>query len=116
MKKVILPLATLSFSALTASADTIDEKVDNLKKQGFDVEVETKKIKVNTFDEYKQKQTDENTRLSQELNRLINHENNYKQQVREREKQITQTKKTNEKIIEEWLANNDKIKKENAKL
>ena len=116
MKKVILPLATLSFSALSASADTIDEKVDNLKKQGFDVEVETKKIKVNTFDEYKQKQTDENTRLSQELNRLINHENNYKQQVREVEKQTTLNKKTNEKIIEEWLTNNDQIKKENAKL
>ena len=43
MKKVILPLAALSFSTLTASADTIDEKVDNLKKQGFDVEIETKK-------------------------------------------------------------------------
>ena len=37
MKKVILPLATLSFSALTASADTIDEKTNDLKKQGFDV-------------------------------------------------------------------------------
>lgn len=116
MKKVILPLAALSFSTLTASADTIDEKVDNLKKQGFDVEIETKKIKVNTFDEYKQKQTDEKTRLSQELNRLINHENNYNQQVREQENTNTQTKKTNEKIIEEWLTNNDRIKKENAKL
>lgn len=116
MKKVILPLAALSFSALTASADTIDEKANDLKKQGFDVEIETKKIKVNTFDEYKQKQNDEKTRITEELNRLINHENIFKQQIREQEKSNTQTKKTNEKIITEWLANNDKIKKENAKL
>ena len=76
----ILSLSGLSLGSLvTVSADSFDNMVSELKKEGFDVSVKERKIVAKTHDEFLEKKRESVVNGNEEIDRMKNFLNNYKQ-------------------------------------
>ena len=76
----LLTLSGLSLGSLVSvSADSFDDVVNDLKKEGFDVSVKERKIVAKTHDEFLEKKRASEVNGVEEINRMKNFLNNYKQ-------------------------------------
>ena len=127
----ILSLSGLSLGSLvTVSADSFDNMVSELKKEGFDVSVKERKIVAKTHDEFLEKKRESEVNRNEETDRMKNFLNNYKQGnniIDETKKQNTydndRIKDRNEAVkseyerrFREWARDVERINKENAKI
>lgn len=101
--KLISSLGLLSLGTVT-SADVLDTKIDELKKQGFDVKVEEVKQKVYSHDELMKKKDEENKRIIDEVLRLDN-----------KLKQVNQAANINNEVKKEIDKKNRDIDRENER-
>lgn len=131
VKIKILSLSGLSLGSLvTVSADSFDNMVSELKKEGFDVSVKERKIVAKTHDEFLEKKRESEVNGNEEIDRMKNFLNNYKQGnniIEETKKQNTYdnarikdrneaVKSENERRFREWASDVERINKENAKI
>lgn len=131
VKIKILSLSGLSLGSLvTVSADSFDSMVSELKKEGFDVSVKERKIVAKTHDEFLEKKRETEVNSNEEINRMKNFLNNYKQGnniIEETKKQNTYdnarikdrneaVKSENERRFREWASDVERINKENDKI
>ena len=101
--KLVSSLGFLSLATIT-SADVLDTKVEELKKQGFDVKVEEIKQKVYSFEELEKKKVEENKRIIDEVLRLDN-----------KLKQVNQVGNINIETKKEFEKKNSDIDRENER-
>ena len=99
-------LSGLSFLSLgtIVNADVLDTKIEELKKQGFNVKVEEIKQKVYSHDELEKKKTEENKRIINEVLRLDN-----------KLKQFNQVGNINNEVKKEADKKNSDIDRENER-
>ena len=102
--KLFSGLSLLSLTTIVNANTELDKKVDELKKQGFNVKVEEIKQKVYSYDEFEKKKADENKRIIDEVLRLDN-----------KLKQFNQVGSINKEIKNEVNKKNSDIDRENEK-
>lgn len=101
--KLFSGLSFLSLGTIV-NADVLDTKIEELKKQGFDVKVEEIKQKVYSHDEFEKKKTEENKRIIDEVLRLDN-----------KLKQVNQVSNINNELKKEIDKKNGDIERENER-
>lgn len=131
VKIKVLTLSGLSLGSLvTVSADSFDDMVSELKKEGFDVSIKERKIIAKTHDEFLEKKRETEVNSSEEIERMKNFLNNYKQGnniIEETKKQNNYdnarikdrndlVKRENERRFREWSSEVERINKENDKI
>ena len=109
--KLVSSLGLLSLGTIT-SADVLDTKVEELKKQGFGVKVEEIKQKVYSFEEFEKRKAEENKRIIDEVLRL----DNKLKQVNQVGNINNETKKEIEKKNSDIDRENERRTSENARL
>ena len=102
--KLFSGLSLLSLTTIVNANTELDKKVDELKKQGFNVKVEEIKQKVYSYDEFEKKKADENKRIIDEVLRLDN-----------KLKQFNQVGSINKEIKNEANKKNSDIDRENER-
>ena len=124
--KLFSGLSFLSLGTIV-NADVLDTKIEELKKQGFDVKVEEIKQKVYSHDELEKKKTEENKRIIDEILRLdnklkqVNQVGNINNEVKkEADKKNSDTDRENERrttenarLMKDWMEKVRGIKQEN---
>ena len=101
--KLFSGLSFLSLGTIV-NADVLDNKIEELKKQGFDVKVEEIKQKVYSHDELEKKKSEENKRIIDEILRLDN-----------KLKQVNQVSNINNEVKKEANKKNSDIDRENER-
>ena len=101
--KLFSGLSFLSLGTIV-NADVLDTKIEELKKQGFDIKVEEIKQKVYSYDEFMKKKIEENKRIIDEVLRLDN-----------KLKQVNQVSNINNEVKKEADKKNSDIDRENER-
>lgn len=111
MNKKILIMSPLLFTEL-AQADSLDNKVEEVKNNGFNVEYETIVKKVDSKEVYESEIENNKVREDYEINRIDNLVNEFYQKLRINElaKKLSENKQNEiKKLIEQITSENNKI-------